>query len=178
MFAEEYSHSPFAGYPSRAPAEGPTTFASTVPFADRALRRDETGKIARSGIAIFLGIMVVAGLLLVSALMLFATVPTAQADQRVNPGLLTSCSLVETKGPGGIYAVHCLDASPANASVSQASRPPDYGCGVNARGTIVCWGDNPSGRVVLPSGPFPQVAPESDNRCGFETNSDTGCPGE
>jgi alpha-tubulin suppressor-like RCC1 family protein len=60
----------------------------------------------------------------------------------------------------------------------QVSAGESHTCGVRSDGTVICWGDNNSGKATPPAGVFTQVSAGWDHNCGVKHDGTLACWGD
>ncbi len=68
-------------------------------------------------------------------------------------------------------------ADPPYGDFVQIDVYDDFGCGVQANGTLLCWGNNAGGKATPPSGTYTDVSVGSTHACAIASNKDVVCWG-
>ena len=70
------------------------------------------------------------------------------------------------------------EATPPSGKFASVSAGENYACGIQADGTIACWGDNTYGEATPPAGVFTSISAGVSTGCGVRADSTVACWGD
>lgn len=79
---------------------------------------------------------------------------------------------------GVAYLASRAQAAPSSIRFASVSAGAVQTCGVRADETVVCWGDDRSGKIRPPGGTFKSVSAGTSFTCGVRSDETVACWGE
>lgn len=76
-----------------------------------------------------------------------------------------------------LHILQGVRLTPPSGTFTEVSAGNDHTCGLRTDGTVVCWGHNGSGLLMVPSGTFTHVSAGNTHTCGLRPDGTLACWG-